>query len=292
MREIVIGTRGSNLAVIQAEIVCEYIRENCPDISPNILTIKTAGDKILDRKLSEIGGKGLFVKELDKALLDGRSDLSVHSAKDLPMVLPDSLPILGYSRREDPRDVLVLPFGEEKLDPAKPIGSSSERRRLQLKNIFPHMAISSVRGSVETRLKKLDAGEFSALVLALAGLKRLGLEHRISRYFSIEEMLPAAGQGALAIQGRVGEEYRFLQGFFHEDTCLALEAERAFVCALEGGCSSPVAAYAKVEGDFLILRGFYYREDTGEQIFLDKKGKRDEAEKIGAALAEEVKYLR
>lgn len=289
MRELVIGTRGSALAVVQAEIVRGYIRENCPDISPGILTIKTTGDQILDRKLSEVGGKGLFVRELDKALLEGRSMLSVHSAKDLPMELPDGLPILGFSRREDPRDVLVLPAGAKGLDETKPIGSSSERRKLQLKNIFPRMEVSSVRGSVETRLKKLDEGQYAALVLAAAGLRRLGLEHRISRYFSTEEMLPAAGQGALAIQGRAGEEYGFLKGFFHEDTGLALRAERAFVRALEGGCSSPVAAYAAVEGETLTLRGFYYREDTGEQIFLEKKGKTAWAEQIGISLAGEIK---
>ena len=292
MREIIIGTRGSTLAVAQAEIVRGYIRENCPDISPRILTIKTTGDRILDRKLSEVGGKGLFVRELDKALLEGRSMLSVHSAKDLPMELPDELPILGFSRREDPRDVLVLPAGAKGLDETKPIGSSSERRKLQLKNIFPHMEVSSVRGSVETRLKKLDEGQYAALVLAAAGLRRLGLEHRISRYFSTEEMLPAAGQGALAIQGRAGEEYGFLKGFFHEDTGLALRAERAFVRALEGGCSSPVAAYAAVEGETLTLRGYYYREDTGEQIFLEKKGKTAWAEQIGISLAEEIQNVR
>lgn len=289
MREIIIGSRESTLAVAQTEILCSYIKENCSEISPRILTMKTTGDKILDRKLSEVGGKGLFVKELDKALLEGRSDLSVHSAKDLPMDLPMNLPILGYSRREDPRDVLVLPAGAKNLDETKPIGSSSERRKLQLKNMFPHMEVSPVRGSIETRLRKLDAGEYSALVLAAAGLKRLGLEHRISRYFSTEEILPAAGQGALAIQGRVEEEYHFLQVFFCEETGYALKAERAFVKALEGGCSSPVAAYAKVEGDLLTLQGFYYRETTGEQIFLNKKGKPKEAEKIGIALAEEVK---
>ena len=154
------------------------------------------------------------------------------------------------------------------------------------------MEVSSVRGSVETRLKKLDEGQYAALVLAAAGLKRLGLEHRISRYFSTEEMLPAAGQGALAIQGRAGEEYGFLKGFFHEDTGLALRAERAFVRALEGGCSSPVAAYAAVEGETLTLRGFYYREDTGEQIFLEKKGKTVEAEQIGTSLAGEIQNVR
>ncbi|MDE6905650.1 MAG: hydroxymethylbilane synthase [Lachnospiraceae bacterium] len=291
MREIVIGSRESALALVQTREVYDFIRENCPDISPGILTMKTTGDKILDRKLSLIGGKGLFVKELDKALLQGKSQMSVHSAKDLPMEIPRELPILGFSKREDPRDVLVLPEGVERLDRGKPIGSSSERRRLQLFSIFPHMDVQPVRGSVETRLKKLDAGEYSALVLAAAGLKRLGLEHRISRYFSPEEMLPAAGQGALAVQGNAGEDYGFLQGYFHPETCFAVAAERAFVTALGGGCSSPVAAYAKTEGDMLTLRGFYYREETKEHFFLEKKGNICEAETIGRALGEEILLL-
>lgn len=288
MREIVIGSRESRLAVIQTQEVYEYIRENCPGISPRILTMKTTGDRILDKKLSDVGGKGLFVKELDKALLKGISQLSVHSAKDLPIEIPKELPILGFSKREDPRDVLVLPMGREDMDKTKPVGSSSQRRRLQIKHIFPHMEVKSIRGSVETRLKKLDAGEYSALVLAAAGLKRLGLEHRISRYFSPEEMLPSPGQGALALQGLAGEDYGFLQGYFHGDTAWAVTAERAFVTALGGGCSSPVAAYATVRGDVLTLRGFYYRDDTKEQFFLEKKGKLCEAEKIGKALAEEI----
>ncbi len=195
MTEIVIGSRESALALAQTREVYDFIRENCGDISPHILTMKTTGDKILDRKLSQIGGKGLFVKELDKALLQGKSQLSVHSAKDVPMEVKEELPILGFSKREDPRDVLVLPLGVRELDTSKPVGSSSERRRLQFKKLFPRMEVKAVRGSVETRLRKLDSGEYSALVLAAAGLKRLGLENRISRYFSPEELLPAAGPG-------------------------------------------------------------------------------------------------
>lgn len=291
MREFVIGSRESRLAVIQTKEVYAYIMENCPGICPKILTMKTTGDKILDRKLSDLGGKGLFVKELDKALSQGVSQLSVHSAKDLPMEIPKELPILGYSKREDPRDVLVLPLGREEMDRTKPVGSSSERRRLQLKHIFPHMEVKPVRGSVETRLEKLDNGEYAALVLAAAGLKRLGLARRISRYFSPEEMLPAAGQGALALQGLAGVDYGFLQGFFHRDTAWAVTAERAFVETLGGGCSSPVAAYGKVQGDVLTLRGFYFREDTKEQFFLEKKGKSCQGEEIGRALAKEILLL-
>ena len=288
MTEIVIGSRESALALAQTREVYDFIRENCGDISPHILTMKTTGDKILDRKLSQIGGKGLFVKELDKALLLGKSQLSVHSAKDVPMEVKEELPILGFSKREDPRDVLVLPLGVRELDTSKPVGSSSERRRLQFKKLFPRMEVKAVRGSVETRLRKLDSGEYSALVLAAAGLKRLGLENRISRYFSPEELLPAAGQGALAIQGRKGENYGFLQGYFHRDTCFAVVAERAFVAALGGGCSSPVAAYAKVQGDVLTLRGFYYREETGEQFFMERQGNVFQAKETGRALAEEI----
>ena len=271
MTEIVIGSRESALALAQTREVYDFIRENCGDISPHILTMKTTGDKILDRKLSRIGGKGLFVKELDKALLQGKSQLSVHSAKDVPMEVKEELPILGFSKREDPRDVLVLPLGVRELDTSKPVGSSSERRRLQFKKLFPRMEVKAVRGSVETRLRKLDSGEYSALVLAAAGLKRLGLENRISRYFSPEELLPAAGQG-----------------YFHRDTCFAVVAERAFVAALGGGCSSPVAAYAKVQGDVLTLRGFYYREETGEQFFMERQGNVFQAKETGKALAEEI----
>ncbi len=291
MREIVIGSRESRLAVAQTEILCDYIRKNCPEITPRILTMKTTGDKILNRKLADIGGKGLFVKELDAALSQGKSHLSLHSLKDLPMEVSPDFPILGYSKREDPRDVLVLPLGSQTLDKEKPIGSSSPRRILQLKNIFPDMETSSVRGNVLTRLKKLDAGEYSALVLAAAGLKRLGLEHRISRYFSPEEMVPAAGQGVLAVQGIAGEDYEFLKGFFHEDTTYAALAERSFIETLGGGCTSPAAAYARVQGTDLFLTGFYYREDTKRQFRLSIEGKVSLCRELGKTLAHKMMEL-
>lgn len=288
MKLIKIGTRESRLAVIQAEMVADYIRENCLDMEPELVTMKTTGDKILNKTLDKIGGKGLFVKELDAALLDRRSDISVHSLKDMPMEVSEELPLLGFSKREDPRDVLVLPKGKKELDKALPLGCSSARRILQLKKLFPDMEVKSIRGNVLTRLEKLDRGEYSALVLAAAGLKRLGLEERISRYFTTEEMIPAAGQGILAVQGRQGEDYSYLNGFYEEEsTCCAL-AERSFVRALNGGCSSPIAAYAVIENEKLKLTGFYAAEESNVYVTSQIEGSPREAEQLGARLAKEL----
>lgn len=262
MRQIRIGSRDSKLAVVQSQLVMDAIRTHHPELELELVTMKTTGDKILDRTLDQIGGKGLFVKELDRALLEGRTDLSVHSCKDLPMEIPDALPLLGFSRREDPRDVLVLPQGVAELDPAKPIGCASARRKVQLKALFPGMDIQPVRGNVQTRLRKLDEGQFSALVLAAAGLKRLGLEGRVSRWFSTDEMIPAAGQGVLALQGRRGEDYGYLKEYLDPEAACCVEAERTFVTALDGGCSAPVAAYAALNGDALTLTGLYQRDDS------------------------------
>lgn len=289
MKTIKIGTRESRLAVIQAEMVADYIHKNCPGVKPELITMKTTGDKILNKTLDKIGGKGLFVKELDAALLDRRSDISVHSLKDMPMEVSEELPLLGFSRREDPRDVLVLPKGKKELDQALPLGCSSARRILQLKQLFPEMEVKSVRGNVLTRLEKLDRGEYSALILAAAGLKRLGLEERISRYFSTEEMIPAAGQGILAVQGRQGEDYSYLNGFYDEEsTCCAL-AERSFVRTLNGGCSSPIAAYAVIEAGKLKLTGLYAAEGSTVCITGQLAGSPVEAERLGARLAKELR---
>lgn len=289
MRKVVIGSRESRLAVIQSEIVKKHIEEQNPDIQVEILTMKTTGDIILDRTLDKVGGKGLFVKELDKALMDMRSDISVHSLKDMPMEVPAKLPLAAYSRREDPRDALVLPKGRETMDKAKPIGCSSLRRILQLKEIFPDMEFKSVRGNVLTRLKKLDDGEYGALVLAAAGLKRLGLEDRISRYFTVSEIIPAAGQGILAVQGRAGEDFSYLAGFQDPEAAWAATAERAFVRYLDGGCSSPVAAHGQVQGDELYLLGLYYDEETGKYKRGSKKGSVSMAEELGISLARELR---
>ncbi|MCD8331872.1 MAG: hydroxymethylbilane synthase [Oscillospiraceae bacterium] len=250
-----VGSRESRLAVAQTQLVMENIRRADPALTLDLVTMKTTGDRILDRPLDQVGGKGLFVKELDAALLEGRVDLTVHSCKDLPMEENPALPLVAFSRREDPRDVLVLPAGQQELDPGLPVGCASRRRGLQWQALFPHIPVAPVRGNLQTRLGKLDQGGFCALILAAAGLKRLGLEGRIFRYFSPEEMLPAAGQGVLAVQARQGEDTAFLSAVHHRETALCVAVERAFVRAMDGGCSSPVAAYAVIENGELTLRG-------------------------------------
>ena len=289
MKKVIIGSRESRLAVIQSRLVRDFICENNNKFTAELLTMKTTGDKILDRTLDKIGGKGLFVKELDKALLAGQTDISVHSLKDMPMEIPEELPVIAYSKREDPRDVLVLPKGVKELDLSKPIGSSSLRRILQLKKLYPDGEFKSIRGNVESRLNKLDSGEYSAIVLAAAGLKRLGLEERISRYFTIEEMIPAAGQGILAVQGRQGETYPYLEGFQEKEAMYAAVAERAFVRELNGGCSSPVAAHGVVVDEEICLQGLYYKEETGEYFTGNIQGDCCEAEALGIKLAHRLR---
>ncbi|MDO5545720.1 MAG: hydroxymethylbilane synthase [Eubacteriales bacterium] len=284
-----IGSRESRLAVIQSQMVMELIAKAEPAAELELVTMKTTGDKILDKTLDKIGGKGLFVRELDQALRDGRADFTVHSLKDMPMEVPEDLPLTAFSGREDPRDVLVLPEGATELNPSKPIGCSSRRRQLQLKKLFPDMDIEPVRGNVQTRLAKLEAGQFSALVLAAAGLKRLGLENRISRYFTTEEILPAAGQGILVVQTRKGMDTACLRLVHEEKTACCARAERAFVRALNGGCSSPVAAHATAEGDVLTLTGFYVSPDEEIQRKGSIRGSTAEAEMLGATLARQLR---
>lgn len=286
--KIVIGSRDSKLAVIQSEMVIDAIRAFDPGLDVELVTMKTTGDMILDKTLDKIGGKGLFVKELDRALMDGRVDLTVHSLKDMPMEVSGALPLLAFSRREDPRDALVLRKGLAEL-PEKPvIGSSSLRRKLQLEKLFPDAEIRPVRGNLQTRLRKLDEGQFDAIVLAYAGIKRLGLEERVSRLFSPEEILPAACQGILAVQGRAGYEIPFLKDFDDEEARLAALAERSFVRTLDGGCSSPVAAYAEIHGGGITITGFYVDEE--ENQYTDRiSGGKYEGEALGRELALSMK---
>lgn len=287
--KIIIGSRESALAVLQSEMVKSFLNEKHPELHTEILTMKTTGDKILDRTLDKIGGKGLFVKELDLALMEKRSDISVHSLKDMPMEVPCELPLLAFSKREDPRDVLVLPEGADHLDKSRPLGCSSLRRTLQLKELYPDMEVKSIRGNLQTRLRKLDEGEYAGLILAAAGLKRLGLENRISRYFTVEEMLPAAGQGILAVQGRAEEDYSCLEGYCDREAWICGTAERAYVKYLDGGCSSPVAAYGELHGERLLLRGLYYREKDGTYIKGQLEGDPLKAEELGITLAKHLK---
>ena len=289
MQSIKIGSRDSHLAVIQSESVMASIRQAQPDLQVQLVTMKTTGDIILDRTLDQIGGKGLFVKELDRALLNREVDFTVHSLKDMPMDLTDGLPIVAVSARADVRDVLVLPRGIHTLSSEKPIGCSSARRRIQLAALFPDHCIEPVRGNVQTRLRKLDNGEYGALVLAAAGLHRLGLENRISRYFSTNEILPAAGQAIIAVQGRAGEPIDCLSEYHHNDAKVCMLAERAFVRNLDGGCSSPVAAYAQISGEQLCIRGMYVSKDETVIRFGDLCGSVANPEQLGKELAERLK---
>ncbi len=287
MKPVRIGTRESVLAVIQSELVGDYLTGI--GMEYELVKMKTTGDKILNKTLDKIGGKGLFVKELDHALLDGRSDISVHSLKDLPMEVSEELPVIAFSGREDPRDVLVLPEGADEIDFSKPIGSSSFRRRIQIEKLYPQARVESVRGNVQTRLRKLDEGQYGALVLAAAGLVRLGLEDRIYKYFEPSEILPAAGQGVLAVQGRRGEDYSWADGFNDKKTEQEVLAERAFVRWLDGGCSSPIAAFAKCGAEELSIEGLYYDDPTGKWHRESIAGNPEEAEELGIRLAKIMK---
>lgn len=286
--KIKIGSRESALAVIQSEMVIDAIKEYDPSMEVELVTMKTKGDRILDRNLDKIGGKGLFIKELEIALINEEVDLTVHSLKDMPMEVQDELPILAMSSREDPRDALILPEGADDIDFTKPIGCSSNRRILQLKQMFPQARFEPIRGNVQTRLRKLDSGDFGATVLAVAGLKRAGLESRISHIFEPEEMLPAACQGVLAVQGRKGYDVSFLKDFIDEKATAQALCERSFVRALDGGCTSPVAAFAEISGDRIRLTGLNI-DGEGRPFRKQAEGPVSEAETIGAELAEEMR---
>ncbi len=286
---IILGSRESRLAVIQSELIMARIREAAPEVKIELMTMKTTGDVFLDRTLDKIGGKGLFLKELEQALLAERIDLAVHSLKDMPMEQPDGLPILAYSGREDPRDVLILPRGCDSLDRSAPIGCSSFRRQLQLQQLYPDVVVQPVRGNVLSRLQKLDDGMYGALVLAAAGIRRLGLEERISRYFTVEEILPAAGQGIMAVQGRAGADYPWLAAVNDQQAEYMALSERSFVRELDGGCSSPTAAFARISGGQICLTGLYYEGTGSEYLTGSRCGPVAAAEQLGRELAVELR---
>ncbi|HEY5585641.1 MAG TPA: hydroxymethylbilane synthase [Ruminiclostridium sp.] len=298
MQKIKVGSRDSKLAIIQAEIVIAAIKSYDPTIQIELITMKTTGDKILDLTLDKIGGKGLFVKELDQALHNGEVDITVHSYKDMPVGENPQLPVIALSKREDARDVLILPQnsgikhlqGKSKTDiTTPPIGSSSLRRKLQLRTLYPDCETAPIRGNVQTRLNKLEKGDFSAIVLAAAGIKRLGLEHLINRYFSIDEILPAASQGIIAVQGRDGEKFDYLKLFHSSESHYISLAERSFTKELDGGCSSPIGAYAELDKDEIILKGLYYDEETDEIIKESICGNKLDAIGLGIELARRIK---
>ncbi len=286
-RTIRIGSRESRLAVAQTKLVMEQIQAHHPELNLELVTMKTTGDKILDRSLDKIGGKGLFVKELDQALLQGTIDLAIHSMKDMPMEESSELPLAALFPRGDPRDALVVPISASPAPFWSVVGSSSPRRKLQLLSLFPEAKIKNIRGNVLTRLEKLEQEDFTALVLAAAGLDRLALNHRIARFFSTQEMIPAAGQGILAIQARKGENISFLQDIDCPKTRMVSLAERAFVRTLHGGCSSPIAAYGEIHGQELRLTGLYWKE--GDTYWTHTLyGDASRAEHLGDALARNI----
>jgi len=282
-----IGTRESRLAVIQAGLVADAIRKHHPHIEVQLIPMKTTGDKILGKTLDKIGGKGLFVKELDEALLRGDVDICVHSYKDMPTEENPHMPVVAVSPREDPRDVLLLPQGCEGVDPAKPVGCSSRRRQVQLGRLYQNQPVAPVRGNVITRLEKLDSGEFSALVLAAAGIVRLHLWERVSRIFEPHELLPAGCQGVLAVQGRQGEDHSYLQEYHDRAAWDTSLAERAFVRRLGCGCGAPVGVFGEITGGTLRLRGMVVEGEKNIR-YGEITGRRPEAAELGTRLAEKM----
>lgn len=295
-RSLVIGSRGSKLALWQAEQAKARLLALYPEIDIRIEIIKTTGDVKTD-PLSVIGGKGVFTKELEDALLDRRIDLAVHSLKDLPTVLPDNLTISAICKRDDPRDALVVRddlkgrSGSILNLPEKAIvGTSSQRRVAQLKSLRGDVVVKDVRGNVDTRLRKMDEGQYDALILASAGLRRLELEHRIDAAISTEEMVPAVGQGAIAIETRANDEFAVEKtgDLDHEETRLCCLAERAFLRTLGGGCQFPIAAHAIIENEELKLDGLVAAPD-GAKILRDQlSGPQANAHEIGASLAAQL----
>jgi hydroxymethylbilane synthase len=296
-RAVRIGTRGSPLALAQAEMVKAAIKVAHPTLPESeIVVIKTTGDRIQDRALSEIGGKGLFTKEIEDSLLEGGIDLAVHSMKDVPTHLPDGLIIPCLLPREDPRDALILRAGKalHDLPAGAVIGSASLRRQAQLLALRPDLKVVTLRGNVGTRLAKLAAGEVDATLLALAGLKRLGRAEVATRILDIAEMLPAVAQGAIGLEIRATDRRMaaLLQPLHHPATAIAVAAERACLAELEGSCRTPIAAYAEIGADGLLqLRALIAKPDGSAAHRDERSGPVDQPEALGRAAGKRLKSL-
>lgn len=289
---LIIGTRGSRLAIWQAEWVQARIQELAPDLRVALHRIKTSGDKILDVPLAKIGGKGLFVKEIEEALLQKKIDLAVHSMKDVPTALPDGLEIVCIPAREDPRDVLISRDGQslESLPEGARIGTSSLRRQAQLLHRRPDLRILMLRGNLDTRLRKLRDGEYDAVVLAAAGLRRMGWVMEVTEYLPFEVCLPAIGQGALGLEGRRGDQFvrELLSELEDPSTRMAVTAERALLDRLQGGCQVPIAAYATVKHDTLVIDGLIASIDGRRVVRESAHGQVTQAHAVGVGLAEKL----
>lgn len=287
-----IGTRKSLLALTQSTKIKEDIEKQYPDTKVELVKIVTKGDKILDVPLAQVGGKGLFVKEIEDAMLTGEADIAVHSMKDVPAELPDGLHLGIITKREDPRDAFIsnkyktvndLPQGAK-------VGTSSLRRKSQLFNLRPDLMIEDLRGNLDTRLRKLDEGQYDAIILASAGLNRLGLSDRATSYFDKEAMLPAVAQGAVGIELRSADEelLQGLQFLDHQDTTSAVTAERAFLKRLEGGCQVPIAGFAEFENGKLTMTGLVSDIEGTNILKKTMTCSPEDAAKMGVDLAEEL----
>lgn len=289
---LILGTRGSKLAVHQSQWVQARLQELAPGLTISLQRIQTSGDKILDVPLAKIGGKGLFVKEIEDALLSKEIDLAVHSMKDVPTALPEGLDILCVPPREDPRDALITRDGcrLDQLKPGARIGTSSLRRQAQLLHYRPDFTIEMLRGNLDTRLRKLREGQFDAIVLAAAGLRRLAWDAEITEYLPVHLSLPAIAQGALGIEARSDDTFvrELLSRFEHRPTRITVTAERALLHRLEGGCQVPIAAHAALEGDRLTVDGLVASVDGRRVIRHQIQGPASEARALGTKLAERL----
>ncbi|MBK5537889.1 hydroxymethylbilane synthase [Pseudomonas sp. TH05] len=291
-REIRIATRKSALALWQAEYVKARLEEAHPGLVVTLVPMVSRGDKLLDSPLSKIGGKGLFVKELETALLENQADIAVHSMKDVPMDFPEGLGLFCICEREDPRDAFVSNTyaSLEQLPEGSIVGTSSLRRQAQLLTRRPDLQIRFLRGNVNTRLAKLDAGEYDAIILAAAGLIRLGFEDRISSSISVDDSLPAGGQGAVGIECRTADSeiHKLLAPLHHADTATRVTAERALNKHLNGGCQVPIACYAVLEGEQIWLRGLVGEPSGGLLLSAQARGPRAAASELGVQVAEDL----
>ncbi|HAD41899.1 MAG: hydroxymethylbilane synthase [Plesiomonas shigelloides] len=287
-----IATRQSPLALWQAEHVRQLLCAQHPDLEVTLVPMVTKGDVILDTPLAKVGGKGLFVKELELALLEQRADIAVHSMKDVPVEFPDGLGLVCICERDDPHDALVSNHYDslDALPQGAIVGTSSLRRQCQLRAARPDLHIKDLRGNVGTRLSKLDNGEYDAIILAAAGLRRLGLEARIRARLSVQQSLPAVGQGAIGIECRLDDARvrALLAPLNHADTADRVVAERAMNNRLQGGCQVPIGSYAELTGDQLYLRALVGAPDGSRLLQAEIRGPRTEAEQLGSALAEQL----
>ena len=291
-KTIRIATRQSPLALWQAEHVAARLQQAFPGLRTELVKMVTRGDKILDAPLAKVGGKGLFVKELEQGMLDGIADIAVHSMKDVPVEFPEGLHLAVILEREDPTDAFVSNRYQSlaALPSTARIGTSSLRRQCQIKAQFPEAEILSLRGNVNTRLAKLDAGEYDAIILASAGLKRLGMGERITAGLSSAESLPAMGQGAIGIECRVGdaEIHEYLSVLHDEATSIRVCAERAMNARLNGGCQVPIAGFAEIQGDQLYLRGLVGHPDGSVIYRAEAHSKLNHAESLGHQVADDL----